>query len=200
MCRGRTHSNDTDQQHEPRRCSCCDPAARRAARRKTKMRQRGHEGDVDQDFASAHVPARTRMAPESIEATYDPSPTVREARARKGALTPEEEGALAVDDRPRVRAALAANTATDRETLDTLADDDDRGVREAVARHLSTPADALARMAGDLDRRRDLTLARTIASHHRTPTAALEQWIESGTEGQAAIAREALGQRGAKVE
>lgn len=198
MCRGSTHSDTDEDGHSTgsgRRCRCCDPAARRGARREARLRSRGHRGEVGEDYASGTVAARALMAKDRPEGTYDPSPTVRAARARRGSLTPEEEEVLAGDERPTVRAALAANPATGSETLDLLAGDPDRSVREAVARHPDTRPEALATMAATLDRRRDIAVAQAIARHPNTPAAALDEWIASGTSGQRSIAQHALAAR-----
>lgn len=192
MCRSKTHS---DQAEDGRRCSCCDPMARRADRRVKRIQERGHEGDVDEDYAAAKVPERVARSADQCAATYDPSPTVRTARALRGTLSPDEEDILTGDEHPKVRAALASNPDIDATTLDVLADDEDRHVREAVARHPSAPAAALTRMASHLDRRRDLRLAHVLAKHPNTPNMAFEQWTRSGTAGQAAIAKDALVRR-----
>lgn len=193
MCRGKSHS---DHEHgDERRCRCCDPAARRAARRARRMEERGHEGKPDEEYAAEPVAGRAAMAADHAEGTYDPSPTVRTARARSGNLTEDEQDTLAVDEHPRVRAALATNPQTAPTTLDALTDDDDRRVREAVAQHASTPPATLSRMARNLDRRRDLSVAQALASNPNTPPDALRAWIESGTGGWRAIARRALRER-----
>lgn len=183
-----------DHKHGQRRCSCCDPEARRAARREKRMRERGFEDEVDPEFAAASVAGRAAMADEYQEAAFDPSPTVREAAARRP-LTVETEAVLAGDEKSRVRAAVAGNPHCSPETLDLLSGDEDQGVREAVARHRSTPPEALAGMAEDLDRRRDLGIARALARNPSTPTSALEGWLEDGTGGQRTLARAALRRR-----
>lgn len=188
MCRGDTHGDD-------RRCMCCDPAARRGARRDGQLRERGYRGDIDPDYVCGTVDGRSGMARTHREGTHDPSPTVRAARARSGSLTPDEEDLLSKDDRPRVRAALATSRRCSAETLDGLADDEDRTVRAAVARHPRTSPEALAHMAANLDRRRDIAVAQGIARHPNTPRSALEAWLENGTGGQRAIARHALAAR-----
>lgn len=187
MCRDHQHG-------QARRCSCCDPEARRAARREKRMRERGHEGEVDEAFAAASVAARAVMAVDYPEAAFDPSPTVRAAAAR-GPLTEETEPVLAGDEKGAVRRAVALNPGCSPEALDLLSSDEDQGVREAVARHPSTPPDALAGMAEDLDRRRDLSVARALASNPRTPRSALEEWLDGGTGGQRTLARAALRKR-----
>ena len=53
-------------------------------------------------------------------------------------------------------------------------------------------------MAGELDRRRDLSIARALATNPRTPSGALVAWVEQGTGGWRTLAREALHER-AKV-
>lgn len=183
-----------DHEHGERRCRCCDPAARRAARREKRMCERGHEGDVDEQFAAMTVGGRAERADLYPEAAYDPSPTVRAAAAR-GPLSEEAEGALAGDESPRVRRALATNPACSAEALDLLSGDADPGVRVAVARHRSTPPAALAGMAADLDRRRDLGIARALAGNPRTPFEALETMAQTGTGGWKALARRALRER-----
>lgn len=183
-----------DHQHGQRRCSCCDPAARRAQRREKRMRERGHEGEVDEEYAAASVAERAVMAEGYGEAAFDPSPTVRIAAAR-GPLTEETEAVLAGDEKSRVRRSLASNPACSAETLDLLSSDEDQSVRLAVAGHRSTPREALAGMAQELDRRRDLSIARALARNPRTPRAALEEWLDGGTEGQRTLARAALRKR-----
>ncbi|ROZ63297.1 hypothetical protein EDL96_07100 [Kocuria soli] len=183
-----------DHQHGARRCRCCDPEARRAARREARMRERGHRGEIDAEFAAATVAERAALADEHAEAAFDPSPTVRTAAAR-GPLTEETEAALAGDEKSRVRRALASNPACSPEVLDLLSRDEDAKVREAVAPHPSTPPETLRTMAEDLDRRRDLAIARALAKNPRTPRSALEEWIRGGTEGQRTLARAALRKR-----
>ncbi len=183
MCRDHEHGQN-------RRCSCCDPEARRAARREKRMRERGHEGEVDETYAAATVSERVFMAEDYSEAAFDPSPTVRAASAR-GPLTEETEAVLAGDEKSQVRRALASNTGCSPETLDLLSGDEDQGVREAVARHPSTPPEALEAMAEELDRRRDLAIARALARNPHTPRSGLEGWLEGGTEGQRIVARAA---------
>lgn len=183
-----------DHQHGQRRCSCCDPEARRAQRREKRLRERGYEGEVDEKFAAASVAERAAMADENPEAAFDPSPTVRTAAAR-GPLTEQTESILSGDEKSRVRAAVAGNPGCSPETLYDLSGDEDQSVRLAVARHPSTPPEALAGMAEDLDRRRDLCVSRALAKNPRTPTSALEEWIRGGTEGQRTLARAALRKR-----
>lgn len=180
-----------DHEHGPRRCRCCDPEARRADRRERRMRERGHEGEVDAAYASATVAERAAMADEHPEAVYDPSPTVRTAAAR-GPVTEEVEDVLAGDESPRVRRGLASNPGCSAETLDALSGDEDQGVREAVARNQRTPPEALEDMASELDRRRDLGVARALATNPNTPVAALEAWLDHGTGGWKTLARSAL--------
>lgn len=182
-----------DHEHGPRRCRCCDPEARRADRREKRMRERGHKGEVDPEFAAATVAERAARAGEHPEAAFDPSPTVRTAAAR-GPLTEEAQSVLAGDESPRVRRALARNRACSAETLDALSTDEDRGVRQAVAGNPATPPEALEAMATELDRRRDLAIARALAMNPRTPTRALEEWLDSGTAGWKVVARNALQQ------
>ena len=184
-----------DHEHGQRRCSCCDPAARRAARREARMREKGYDGDVDEGYASATVAVRADRAGQHESATYDPSPTVRAARARSGRLIEAEEDVLVGDDHPRVRAALARNPGTSSGALETLAADSDLHVREAVAAHPSTPPRTLAAMAASLDRRRDISVAQRLAANPHTPREALEGWLEGGTGGQRTLARAALRER-----
>jgi len=155
------------------------------------MRERGHEGEVDEEFAAATVAERAVMADEHPEAAFDPSPTVRTAAAR-GPLTEETESILSGDEKSPVRRSLASNPACSAETLDLLSGDEDQCVREAVARHPFTPPEALEAMADELDRRRDLSIARALARNPRTPSEALEGWLYGGTEGQRTLARAAL--------
>lgn len=183
-----------DHKHGQRRCSCCDPEARRAARREKRMRERGFEDEVDPEFAAASVAERAVMADEYEEAAYDPSPTVRAAAAR-GPLTEDSEAVLAGDEKSQVRRALALNPACSAETLQDLSGDEDQSVRLAVAKHPSTPPEALVAMAGELDRGRDLSIARALAKNPRTPRSALEEWIRVGTEGRRTLARAALRKR-----
>ena len=183
-----------DPEHGERRCRCCDPEARRAARREVHIRERGHEGEVDAAYATATVAERAAMANEHPEAAYDPSPTVRTAAAQ-GPLSDEDEDALAGDESPRVRRALASNPNCSAETVEALSADEDQSVREAVARHPTTPPEALEAMAGELDRRRDLRTARALAKNPHTPSIASEGWPESGTGGWKVIARSALRER-----
>lgn len=105
-------------------------------------------------------------------------------RDGSAALTEETEAVLAGDEKSRVRRSLASNPACSAETLDLLSSDEDQSVRLAVAGHRSTPREALAGMAQELDRRRDLSIARALARNPRTPRAALEEWLDGGTEGQ----------------
>lgn len=189
MCTQHSHNG------EEQRCRCCDPAARRARRRRDRMQERGHEGEIDDEFAAGSVTERTVMAADHQEATHDPSPTVRTARARAAGLTDDEQDRLAGDEHPRVRAALAGNAETSPATLDALSSDDDRRVREAVAKHPNTPPEALEHMAGNLDRRRDLRVARAIAQHPATSDEVLEGLMERGTGGWRAIAKSALRDR-----
>lgn len=177
-----------------RRCSCCDPEARRAARREKRMRERGCEDEVDAQFAASTVAERASMVEERPEAAFDPSPTVRVSAAR-GPLTEEAEGVLAGDEKSRVRAALASNPEASPETLDVLSSDENSGVKEAVAKHPATPPETLAGMARELDRRRDLSIARALAHNPRTPSRALAEWLESGTAGWRTLARNALRKR-----
>lgn len=177
-----------------RRCRCCEPEARRADRREKRMRERGFEGEVDETFAAATVAERATVAAEHGEAAFDSSPTVR-ASAARGPLTDEAEDVLAGDEASRVRVALASNPRCSAETLDVLAGDDDRGVREAVAKHLNTPPKTLKPMASTLDRRRDTSVAQALAMNPRTPSGALEEWLESGTGGWKSLARTALRER-----
>lgn len=158
------------------------------------MRERGHRGEIDAEFAAATVAERAALADEHAEAAFDPSPTVRTAAAR-GPLTEETEAALAGDEKSRVRRALASNPACSPEVLDLLSRDEDAKVREAVAPHPSTPPETLGTMAEDLDRRRDLSIARALAKNPRTPRSALEGWLDGGTEGQKVLARAALRKR-----
>lgn len=191
MCTQHSHEG------EEQRCRCCDPAARRAARRKKRMEERGHDSEVDEDYASGTVSERVVDAsdPACTDATYDPSPTVRTARARAQGLTDDEQDRLAGDEHPKVHAALACNAEATPATLDALADDQDKRVREAVAKHPNTPPEALGHMAGNLDRRRDLRVARAIAQHPATSDEVLERLMERGTGGQRAIARSTLRDR-----
>lgn len=89
-----------DHEHRARRCSCCDPEARRAVRREARMRERGLEAEPDREFCAATVAERAALADEYPEAAFDPSPTVRSAAAR-GPLTEETEDVLAGDESPR---------------------------------------------------------------------------------------------------
>lgn len=181
------------------RCRCCDPSARRGAYRIERLHERGWDdaehGEPDADYCAATTGERAAMAENHSEGGYDPSPTVRTARARSGHLDEDEQDRLATDESPRVRAALASNPETSPPTLDALADDEDRRVREAVAKHAHTPSQAVARMARNLDRRRDLSVAQALASNRNTPPEAMREWIESGTGGWRAIARRALRER-----
>ena len=158
------------------------------------MRERGlpDKAAVDEDYLSATVAVRADRAGEHESATYDPSPTVRAARARSGRLTEAEEDVLVGDDHPRVRAALARNPGTSSGALETLAADEVRSVREGVASHLSTPPATLAAMAASLDRRRDISVAQRLAVNPHTPPAALSGWLEGGTGGLRTLARAAL--------
>lgn len=185
----------TDHQHGQRRCQCCDPETRRATRRTAQLRERGWDGDIDDVYAAGTVQERAALARTSLAATFDRSPKVRSARARRGLLTPDEQALLAVDESPGVRAALAANPGTERDALDALSADDDKRVREAVARHERTPPDSLFVLATTLDRRRDLNVARALAQNSATPIAALEAIVASGTTGQASVAQHALRMR-----
>lgn len=162
------------------------------------MRQRGHEGEVDPDYAAATVAERAALADEHPEAAYDPSPTVRVSAAR-GPLTQETETALAGDETARVRRSLASNPSCSAATLEMLSLDEDAGVRVAVAQHRSTPPETLEAMATELDRRRDLSIARALASNPRTPTRALEDLLQSGTGGWKTLARAALRERAEAV-
>lgn len=189
----------TDHQHGQRRCRCCDPEARRAARRTTQLRERGWDGDVDEVYAAGTVQERAAFARTSPAATFDRSPTVRSARARRGFLTPDEQATLAADESPRVRAALAANPGAEQDTLDALSADADKRVREAVARHERTPPDSLYALATTLDRRRDLSVARALAQNSTTPMVALEAIVANGTTGQVSLAQRALQRRGQNV-
>lgn len=186
----------TDHQHCQRRCRCCDPEARRAIRRTTQLRERGWDGDVDEVYAAGTVQERAALARTSPAATFDRSPTVRSARARRGLLTPDEQATLAADDSPRVRAALAANPGAEQDALDALSADTDKRVREAVARHERTPPDSLYAIATTLDRRRDLSVARALAQNPATPMVALKAIVANGTTGQASLAQRALHRRG----
>lgn len=186
----------TDHQHGQRRCRCCDPEARRAARRTTQLRERGWDGDVDEAYAAGTVQERAAFARTDPSATFDPSPTVRSARARRGHLTPDEQVSLAADESPRVRAALAANPKAEQDALDALSADPDKRVREAVARHERSSPDSLHALATTLDRRRDLSVARALAQNSATPVEALEVIVTNGTAGQASLAQRALQQRG----
>lgn len=118
----------TDHQHGQRRCRCCDPEARRAIRRTTQLRERGWDGDVDEVYAAGTVQERAALARTSPAATFDRSPTVRSARARRGLLTPDEQATLAADDSPRARAALAANPGAEHPTY-SYGDRVNRGYR-----------------------------------------------------------------------
>lgn len=187
MCRDHKHGST-------RRCSCCDPEARRVQRRERRMRERGFESEVDEEFAAASIAERALIADEHEQAAFDPSPTVRTAAAR-GPLTEVTEVVLAGDEKNAVRRALASNPACSSVTLHDLGVDEDQRVREAVARNPSTPPEALEAMAGELDRRRDLSIARALASNPRTPRSALEEWLDGGTGGQRTLARAALRKR-----
>lgn len=187
MCRDHKHGST-------RRCSCCDPEARRVQRRERRMRERGFESEVDEEFAAASIADRAAMADEHPEGAFDPSPTVRVAAAR-GPLTEETEAVLAGDEVPRVRAALAGNPNCSHVTLDVLSADEDQAVREAVARHPATPPVALEALAGELDRRRDLRIARALAGNPHTPHSALEAMAQTGTGGWKAMARRVLRDR-----
>jgi len=189
----------TDHHHGQRRCRCCDPEARRAIRRTTQLRERGWDGDVDEVYAAGTVQERAALARTSPAATFDRSPTVRSARARRGLLTPDEQATLAADKSPRVRAALAANPGAEQDALDALSADADKRVREAVARHERTPPDTLYALATTLDRRRDLSVARALAQNSATPMVALEAIVANGTTGQVSLAQRALQRRGQNV-
>lgn len=54
-------------------------------------------------------------------------------------------------------------------------------------------------MAEDLDRRKDLSIARALASNPSTPCSALKGWLEDGTQGQRTLARAALRKRAEKA-
>lgn len=172
-----------------------DSTARRAARREDTLRERGYDGEVDPDFAAGSVAVRAERAADHPEATFDPSPSVRAARARAGDLTEDEEDMLSGDDSPRVRAGLARNPVTSPGVLEVLAADEDQQVRAAVAAHPSTPPHTLAAMAEGLDRRRDLAVAQALAANPNTPAAALEAWQRTGTGGWRTLARAALRDR-----
>ncbi|GAB2477561.1 hypothetical protein GCM10027030_09990 [Luteococcus sediminum] len=183
-----------DHEHGERRCGCCDPAARRAARREARMRERGLETDPDRAFCAATVAERAAMTDEHPEAAFDPSPTVRAAAAR-GPLTEEVETALAGDETARLRRSLASNPACTAATLDALSMDEDQAVRVAVSKHTSTPPETLEVMAAELDRRRDLAIARALASNPHTPIRTLEDLLQIGTGGWRTLAGAALRER-----
>lgn len=205
MCRGKTHHHRDNDQNQTghtqpsdgdRRCECCDPAVRRARRREQRIRDRGHGADqVHEDYAAATVGERSAMAGDYREATSDPSPTVRAARARTDGLPEKDQDRLARDDRPRVRAAMAGNPTADGEVLDLLARDDDRCVREAVAANPNALSASLEHLGHGLDRRRDFNVARALRYNPATPTDVFWAWVESGTSGQKAHARHALAGR-----
>ena len=156
------------------------------------MRKRGWKGDMDEDYASATVADRAAMAEDHGESTFDPSPTVRTARAGTASLTEDEEDLLVGDSHSRVRAALARNRHTSPGALEALAADEDRAVREAVASHRRTPPATLAAMAEGLDRRRDLSVVQRLARNPHTPSEALRGWLSGGTGGQKTLAKGAL--------
>lgn len=160
------------------------------------MRERGYKGKVDAKYASFTVGTRVILVRYYPQAAYDPSPTVRTARAASDALTPDDEAVLASDDHPGVRVALVGNPRCSVGSLHRLSADRDLRVREAVAQHPAAHPTTLAILASSLHRRRGLTLARHLASNPHTPDDALERWIAYGTASQARLAREALAGRG----
>lgn len=73
--------------------------------------------------------------------------------------------------------------------------DEDQAVRVAVSKHTSTPPETLEVMASELDRRRDLAIARALASNPHTPIRTLEDLLQSGTGGWRTLAGAALRER-----
>lgn len=215
MCTRRSHDG-----HD-RRCRCCSPEGQRARRTESGLRERGYDGDIDGDYPEGKTEARAGLARDHGEATFDPSPTVRCARAREADLEAAEQQVLAGDEHPRVRTALSSNgvtepaildtlaaddsarvravvaqhPSTEPETLDALADDEDRAVRTAVAEHPATPAQSLDRMSRHQDSRHDLCVVRGIVAHPSTPTNTLGRLAQDGSRARRALARDALEER-----
>lgn len=169
------------------RCCCCDPAGRRAAYRTQRLRENGFDGEVDEEWAALSVAGRAVGAAEHPEAAYDPSASVRAARA---AVTAEgvEHAVLAADSHETVRVALARNVRVAAIVLARLATDVSRRVRAAVAANRATPAAVLTRIAASLDLRRDFLVAQALATNPSTPDATLRDWADHGTAGQQRLA------------
>lgn len=188
MCRG----HDTHDQQI--RCTCCDPANRRARRHLRQMRDRGVPVDmnVDAEWAQGTVRQRTATARHRSEAVYDPAPAVRAERAQYGTLSQEEQEVLAADESPTVRQALARNPRLTLWAREALAADEHPRVRSAARGRWRIPSRRMTAARSAL-RRRAQSLAESGADAVLDASKTAAEKVENGLAVVPDVLDEAVG-------